>query len=213
MNTDVTKQLKEGRVTSAVAWLWRDKPCAPWLAFRERRAGDLPILTFIVHPWQNLNMKAISIVAAVCLGLLAGCASQRHAEKFGISPKLEVNDDFKIEMAVYGYLLEKHPWGDNGEYTAIFLAGSDDRVAALIKKFPKQVPPLKPGDRVQRSPNQAPIDKDTGKPGMFLNAKAVDQTNGVSEAVGTWYAGGSVSGLCAFVLVKVDGEWTIQSVK
>ena len=110
-------------------------------------------------------------------------------------------------------MLEKRPWGDNGEYAAIFLTGSDDRVAALIKKFPKQAPPLKPGDRMQRSPDQAPIDKDTGKPGIILSAKAVDPTNGVSEAVGTWYVGGAVSGLCAFVLVKVDGEWTIQSAR
>jgi hypothetical protein len=158
-------------------------------------------------------MKAISIVAAVCLGLLSGCASHKQAKAPSAGQIFEAGDDFKIEKAVYGYLLEKHPWGDNGGYAAIFLTGSDDRVAALIKKFPKQVPPLKPGDRVQRSPNQAPIDKDTGKPGMILSAKAVDPTNGVSEAVGTWYAGGAVSGLCAFVLVKVDGEWTIQSAR
>jgi hypothetical protein len=158
-------------------------------------------------------MKAISIIAAVLLCLLAGCASHKQAKVSSASQKFEAADDFKIEKAVYGYMLEKHPWGDSGEYTAIFLTGSDDRVAALIKRFPKQVPPLKPGDRMQRSPGQAPIDKDTGKPGMILSAKAVDPTNGVSEAVGTWYAGGAVSGLCAFVLVKVDGEWTIQSAR
>ena len=41
----------------------------------------------------------------------------------------------------------------------------------------------------------------------------MDPTNDVSEAIGTWYAGEAVSGLYAFVLVKVDGEWTIQSAK
>jgi hypothetical protein len=66
---------------------------------------------------------------------------------------------------------------------------------------------------VQQSPNQAPIDKDTGKPGLILSAKAVDPTNGVSEAIGTWNAGEAVSGLYAFVLVKIYGEWTIQSVQ
>jgi len=160
-------------------------------------------------------MKAISIVAAVFLCLLAGCSTGKQAGKPSESRKPEVtdvSDDFKIEKAVYGYLLEKHPW-DSGEYTAIFLTGSDDRVVALIKKFPKHVPPLKPNDRVQRSPNQAPIDKDTGKPGLILSAKAVGPTNGVSEAIGTWYAGEAVSGLSAFVLVKVDGEWIIQSVQ
>ena len=158
-------------------------------------------------------MKAISIVAAVCLGLLAGCAAHKQAKAPSVSQIFEASDDFKIEKAVYGYLLEKHPWGDNGEYTAIFLTGNGDRVAALIKKFPMQVPPLKPGDQVQRSPDQVPIDKDTGKPAMIFSAKAMDPTNGVAEAIGTWYAGGAVSGLYAFVLVKVGGEWAIQSVK
>jgi hypothetical protein len=86
-------------------------------------------------------------------------------------------------------------------------------VSALIKIFPHHVPPLKPGDRAQLRPNQAPIDKDTGKPGMIFSAKAMDPTNGVSEAVGTWYGGEAVSGLYAFVLVEMDGKWTIQSVK
>jgi hypothetical protein len=160
-------------------------------------------------------MKAISIVAALFLCLLAGCSTGKQAGTPRESRKpevTEVSDDFKIEMAVYGYLLEKHPW-DSGEYAAIFLEGSDDRVAALIRKFPRHVPPIKPGDLMQRSPNQAPIDKATGKPGLILNAKALGPTNGVSEALGTWNAGEAVSGLCAFVLVEVDGEWIIQSVQ
>ncbi len=160
-------------------------------------------------------MKAISIVAALFLCLLAGCSTGKQAENPRESRKPEVadvSDEFKIEMAVYCYLLEKHPW-DSGEYAAIFLEGSDDRVAALIRKFPHHVPPIKPGDRMQRSPNQAPIDKDTGKPGLILSAKALGPTNGVSEAIGTWYAGEAVSGLFAFVLVNVDGEWAIQSVQ
>jgi hypothetical protein len=143
---------------------------------------------------------------------LAGCRTNRKAEESDASRKLESRDDFKIEMAVYGYLLEKHPW-ENGEYTAIFLEGSDAWVAALIRKFPNHVPPIKPSNGAQLRPNQAPIDKDTGKPAMILSAKAMDPTNGVSEAVGTWYAGEGASGLCAFVLVEMDGKWIIQSVK
>jgi len=159
-----------------------------------------------------VKMKAVFIFAAVFLCLLAGCRTNRKAEDLGNTRKLEGRDDFKIEMAVYGYLLEKHPWG-NGDYTAIFLEGSDDWVAALVRKFPKHVPPIKPSNRAQLRPNQAPIDKDTGKPALILSAKAMDPTNDVSEAIGTWYAGEAVSGLCAFVLVKVDGQWTIQSAK
>jgi hypothetical protein len=157
-------------------------------------------------------MKTVSIVAAVLLCLLAGCSTGNQVEKNRESRKPAISDDFKIEMAVYGYLLEKHPW-DAGEYSAIFLEGGDARVAAIIKKFPGHVPPLKPGSRARRQPNQPPLDEDTGKAGLILSAKAVDPTNGVSEAVGTWYGGEAVSGLYAFVLVEVDGEWTIQSVK
>jgi len=157
-------------------------------------------------------MKIVSIFVVLLVCGLAGCRTGKQAEESGASRKLESRDDFKIEMAVYGYLLEKHPW-DNGEYTAIFLEGSDACVAALIRNFPNHVPPIKPSNRAQLRPNQAPIDKDTGKPAMILSAKAMDPTNDVSEAIGTWYAGEAVSGLCAFVLVKVDGEWTIQSAK
>jgi hypothetical protein len=158
-------------------------------------------------------MKASSIVAALFLCLMLGCSTGKQAGTPRESQKpdvTDVSDDFKIEMAVYGYMLEKHPW-DSGEYTAIFLEGSDDRVAALNGKYPHHVPPIKPGDRMQRIPNQAPIDKDTGKPALILSAKAVGPTNGVSEALGTWYAGEAVSGLYAFVLMNVDGVWTIQS--
>jgi hypothetical protein len=157
-------------------------------------------------------MKTIFIVAAVCLGLLAGCTSHPPAEQSGPNRIFEASDDFKIEAAVYGYLLERH-FSDQGEYSAIFLEGSDVWVAALIRKFPNHVPPIKPSNRMQLHPNQTPIDRDTGKPAMILGVEAMDPTNGVAEAIGTWYAGGAVSGLYAFVLVKVDGEWTIESAK
>src|ERR1035438_3909546 len=103
-------------------------------------------------------MKTISIVAAVCLGLLAGCASHQQAKKSDASRKFEASDEFKIEAAVYGYLLERH-FSDQGEYSAIFLEGSDAWVAAMIRKFPNHVPPIKPSNRMQLHPNQTPIDK------------------------------------------------------
>jgi len=154
-------------------------------------------------------MKAICVFTAICLGLLAGCASHPPAAS---TSGLEATDDFKIEAAVYGYLLEKHPW-DGSDCAAIFLEADDARAAALIRKFPKHVPPLKPGSLAERRPNQAPVDRKTGKPGILLTAKAVDPTNGVSEAVGTWYAGEGRAGLYAFVLVEMDGKWAIEGVK
>jgi hypothetical protein len=157
-------------------------------------------------------MKAFSIFAALCLGLLAGCASHPPAEKSDASQKFEAGDEFKIEVAVYEYLLERN-FSDQVEYSAIFLEGGNAWVTALIRKFPNHIPPIKPSNRMQLHPNQTPIDEDTGKPAMILGVEAMDPTNGVAEAIGTWYAGGAVSGLYAFVLVEMDGKWTIQSVK
>ncbi|MGB7747558.1 MAG: hypothetical protein WBN75_09755 [Verrucomicrobiia bacterium] len=159
-------------------------------------------------------MKTTSIFASIFLCLLAGCSTWKHSEASVGRPaqQLENQDEFKIEAAVYGYLLERH-FSDRDDYSAIFLEGSNAWVAALIRKFPHHVPPIKPSDRIQLHPNQAPVDKDTGLPAMILSAKAMDPTNDVAEAIGTWYAGRAVSGLYAFVLVKVDGEWTIQSVQ
>jgi hypothetical protein len=157
-------------------------------------------------------MKIVLIFVVLLVCGLAGCRTGKQAEQSGPNRKFEASDDFKIEAAVYGYLLERH-FSDQGEYSAIFLEGSDAWVAALIRKFPNHVPPIKPSNRMQLHPNQTPIDKDTGKPAMILGVEAMDPTNGVAEAIGTWYAGGAVSGLYAFVLVKVDGEWTIESAK
>jgi hypothetical protein len=159
-------------------------------------------------------MKIVLIFVMLLVCGLAGCRTGKQAEESGggHSQKLEDRDEFKIEAAVYGYLLERH-FSDQVEYSAIFLEGSDAWVAAMIRKFPNHVPPIKPSNRMQLHPNQTPIDKDTGKPAMILGVEAMDPTNGVAEAIGTWYAGGAVSGLYAFVLVKVDGEWTIQNAK
>ena len=203
MNTD-----KHGLEQADAAF---SRPAAP--VFHQPSMGRTGNYFIRVHPYVSVvKIITVFIFAAVFLCLLAGCRTSRQMEDLSASRKLDGRDDFKIEMAVYGYLLEKHPW-DNGEYSAIFLEGDDDWVAALIRKFPKQVPPIKPSNRAQLRPNQAPIDKDTGKLALILSAKAMDPTNDVSEAIGTWYAGEAVSGLCAFVLVKVDGQWTIQSAK
>ncbi len=162
-------------------------------------------------------MRNVSIIAAVVACLLTGCVSHKPAKTANGSAsapgqKFEVDDNSQIEAAVYHYLLEKHPWGD-GEYAAIFLEGDEARVAAFIKTIPQHVPPLKPSGQAQLDANQAPVDKDTGRPGLLLSAKAVDPTNDVSEAIGNWNGGPATTGVSAFVLLKMDGKWTIQSVQ
>lgn len=160
--------------------------------------------------------------------LLAGCGTDKEALQFRderpqppdrsadslvpSSKKLNKQDLFKIELAVYGYLLQRHFWDDN-EYAAIFLQGEDDEVDALIKQFPNHVPPIKTSDRVELPPNRTPIDKDTGRPAMILSVDALDPVDDTIKAIGKWYAGGAVSGFYTFSLQKTGETWVIESSK
>jgi hypothetical protein len=156
--------------------------------------------------------------------LLAGCGTDHFNDErpqpqgrpddslIPSSKKLDKQDLFNVELAVYGYLLQRHFWDDN-EYTAIFLQGEDDEVDALIKRFPNHVPPIKKSERAELLQNRTPIDKDTGKPAMILSVDALDPIDGKVEAVGKWYAGGAVSGFCIFSLQKSGDAWVIESFK
>lgn len=159
-------------------------------------------------------VKTALIFAAFSICLLAGCASHRHGNMRSEAPpqKLKDTDAFKIDEAVYGYLLQRH-FCDNGEYTAIFLQGEDAEVDVIRRDFPNQVPPIKSGKRAKLHPNRTPIDRDTDKPAMILGVDASEPVNDTVEAIGTWYAGGAASGHYTFSLKKVNGEWMIESVQ
>src|SRR5258708_28511625 len=101
-------------------------------------------------------MKLKTFFAALCACLLAGCSRKKEKIVCSDEPsspaagtnvvalpqpkKLEKADELKVREAVFDYLLSRHFW-DNGDYSAIFLQGNDDEVAALTKKFPNHVPP------------------------------------------------------------------------
>jgi len=159
-------------------------------------------------------VKAALIFGALTLCLLAGCASLPYSgvRRSARPQQLKDTDEFKVNEAVYGYLLQRHFW-DDGQYTAIFLQGEDAEVDALRRDFPNHVPPIKPGKRAKLHPNRTPIDRDTDKPAMILGVEASEPVNGTVEAIGTWYGGGAVSGHYAFSLKKVNGEWMIENVK
>ena len=162
--------------------------------------------------------------------LLAGCATDQEKIPFTDEPsahpvninivarppepkKLEKADELKIRALVFEYLLSRHFW-DDGEYTAIFLQGKEDEVAALIKKFPNHVPPVKASYHADLAPNHTPIDKDTGKPAMILSVEVGEpDTDDSVDAIGRWYAGGAVAGFYTFELKKSGDEWEIGSVK
>ena len=164
-------------------------------------------------PPQRSNRKQ-KLYAACALLLFAGCATQTSVDRLasGGSRRFEATDQFKMEGLVYGYLLERDFWKE-GEYSAIFLKGSDEEVAAFMRQFPNHVPRLKPSDRVRLREASSPVDKETGKPAMLLAAIISEPEGDRVEAIGTYYAGPAVSGKYVFTLKKADGEWMIESVK
>ena len=125
-------------------------------------------------------------------------------------PKLAKEDLFQVQVAIYGYLLQRH-FLETGEYSAVFVQGNDTEVAALIKQFPNHVPPIKPSDLADLRPNRTPLDRQTGKPAMIFSVDALDPVDDTVQAIGRWYAGGAVSGFYTFALRKAGGDWVIES--
>jgi hypothetical protein len=126
--------------------------------------------------------------------------------------KLAKDDVAKVEMAVYGYLLQRHFW-DAGEYSAIFLQADDAEVKAIRRTFPDHHPPIKEAYRAELRPGRTPVDKDTGGRAMILSVDALEPERDTVSAIGRWYAGDAVTGFYTFELKKNDGEWNIESVK
>jgi hypothetical protein len=127
-------------------------------------------------------------------------------------PKLAKEELFKVQVAIYGYLLQRH-FMEDGEYSAVFVQGDDTEVAALIKQFPNHVPPIKPSDQADLQPNRTPLDRQTGKPAMIFSVETLEPEGDAVQAIGRWYAGGAVSGFYTFALRKTGGDWVIESVK
>ncbi len=178
-----------------------------------------------------MNSKTKIIFAALCAGWLSGCASNKEEITFSDerspeptnavvtataalpkTPGLEKDDLLKVEMAVYGYLLQRHFW-DAGEYSAVFLQADDAEVMAIRRTFPNHIPPIKAAYRAELRPGRTPVDKDTGGPAMILSVDALEPEGDTVAAIGRWYAGDAVTGHYTFSLKKVNGEWMIESVK
>ena len=173
-----------------------------------------------------MKLNCYFLVLSVCL--LAGCRTEKETIRFSSemspphrrpaeapalpAPSLNPQDFFKIKLAIYGYLLERHFWDDQ-EYTAVFLPGDDDEVDLLIKQFPHHVPPIKTDRHAQVLPNRTPLDKDTGSPAMILSVDVADPVEDTVAAIGKWYAGGAVSGYFTFSLRKSGDDWVIASAR
>lgn len=174
-----------------------------------------------------MNIKTFLFSACLPVVLAAGCSTDQKPIVFLSEPKvpaylsgdaavakgLSKEDEQKVDLVVFTYMLDKHPWND-GDYAAIFLQADDSVVDAIMNKFPKRNPPIKRGDRLDLRSAQTPLDRDTGLPVLILGADAQEPAADGSVAVtGRWYAGTDVKGYFNFVLKKAGEDWTIAGVK
>jgi hypothetical protein len=174
-----------------------------------------------------MKLKLLFLGAGLLALLAAGCVSKDETIVFASAPKIPAwvtpsappiiglakEDEHKIDLVVFGYLLDRNFW-EQGNYTALFVQADDVVVDALIKKYPAHVPPIKPSFHIDLRSNQSPLDKDTGKPVMILGAEVSDPNpNGTVDVIGRWYAGAAVQGFYTFSLMKTGDDWTIASVK
>jgi hypothetical protein len=173
----------------------------------------------------------IHYIPALLLALAAaGCATEREKIVFlsddqqpkhikndlppAAPPKktLEPQDRIKVDLEIFGWLLQRH-FGDDGAYSAIFPQADNDEVAVLMKHYPAHIPPIKPLWRVEMRPGKSPLDRDTGRPATVLSVNALDPEDETVEAIGKWFAGDAVTGFYTFQLKKSGEEWHIESVK
>jgi len=185
----------------------------------------------LVYFVVSVKSQTKVIFTVVCAGLVAGCSTSQEEIRFSDerspSPaptnavevaarpqpaRLDKADLLKVEMAVYGYLLQRHFW-DAGEYSAIFLQAEDAEVTAIRRAFPNHSPPIKAAYRAGLRPGRTPVDKDTGRPAMILSVDALEPEGDMVSAIGRWYAGDAVTGFYTFELKKSGAEWVIESVK
>lgn len=174
-----------------------------------------------------MKLKVQFLAAGLFALLTAGCASNDETIYFTSAVKipaaatqpapaligLSKEDEQRVDLVVFGYLLDRHLW-DDGNCSALFVQADDMVVDALIRKYPTHIPPIKQSSHLDLRSNQSPLDKDTGKPVMILGADVGDpKPDGTVDVTGRWYAGGTVQGSLAFSMRKTGDAWTIASVK
>ena len=174
-----------------------------------------------------MHRQYYSLVLPWLVWLSAGCASHQESielnDRFKAAPEnqavvvlkepgLTKSELMQIEMEVFSFLLSRH-FGEDEQCSAIFIAAEESRTEALVKKFPRHVPPLKAWWHLDQQPGQSPRDLDTGRPAMVLSADVADPEDGVVTAIGKWFAGDAMSGQCTFQLKKDGDIWVIRSMK
>jgi hypothetical protein len=185
-----------------------------------------------IHKFKIILVPGHTATVILFLFFLAGCTdkepiqfSEEHMATLGVraeapapasakpeKPKLDKADLSKVEVAVYRELLQRSLW-EAGNFSAVFLQGDDDEVAAIIKAFPNHVPPIKESSYADLRPNQAPLDKETGKPAIILSVETQEPAGNTVRAAGKWFAGNAVSGSHIFTLHKSGDDWLVENSK
>ena len=172
-----------------------------------------------------MKVKLVLSSAGLAL-LLVGCGTSDEKIYFASEVKppasvavtspasgLSKADEHRIDLVVFGYLLERHPWPAEN-YSALFLQADDEVVDTMIRKFPDHQPAIKQSYHIDLRANQSPLDKETGKPVMILGVDVSEPSaDGTVDVVGRWYAGGGVQGFFTFKLKPAGTEWAIASVR
>ena len=125
---------------------------------------------------------------------------------------LKKADLAQMELAVFSYLLT-HRFSDDAHFSAVFVAAEESQTTALIKKFPRHVPPIKPWWHLDQRPGFSPQDLDTGRAALVLSADVADPENGKVVALGKWFAGDALAGFFTFEFQRAGDGWAIQSVR
>jgi hypothetical protein len=169
-------------------------------------------------------MRRIFLVLLATFGVsLCGCV--RHYQKIVLmsdrpvtpidseaalpKPSLTAIEVRQIERQCFERLLNGH-FGDDGDYSAIFLQADEAQTSDLMKAFPKHVPPIKQLWHANIRPGFTPLDKDNGKPALIFSVEVGEPENDTLHAVAKWYAGEAVKGFYLLTFQQVPAGWILS---
>jgi hypothetical protein len=166
--------------------------------------------------------KTLLLGGALWIGLTTGCVN--YSEKIVLTseparyqtpvpvtvaaPGLTRAEVTQVEREVFTQLLQRD-FGDEADFSAIFLKADERETALLQKKFPHHHPPIKQLWHGDIRTGFSPMDKDTGRAALVLSAEATDPEDGIVTGIGRWNAGEAVKGFRTYKLQKTGGAWVV----
>ncbi len=170
--------------------------------------------------------KTLLLGGALWIGLTTGCVN--YSEKIVLTSEparyqppapvtaaalgLTRAEVTQVEREVFTQLLQRD-FGDEADFSAVFLQTGERETVLLQKKFPHHHPPIKQLWHGDIRTGFSPMDKDTGRAALVLSAEATDPEDGVVTGIGRWNAGETVKGFSTYKLQKTGGAWLVQGAK